>query len=349
MEKILYNDIDDDSLDWLLNNVYKIDIINYDPKYKTVSCCLNNCWNFIIGNKEFIDENGHKFKLNFNTTLENRKYIIINILNKNLPKHNQLSNDFFKKTQMTVHKFFLLYSFTFRYIDIESESKFKYIKHFFRSENCQKLYKDVHNLRSEVNTDHIFAQSILFNYLNQFFKEEIYSYDYLIKIRTIINQCWNFQPLTKTENSKKSVIEKNINKIIKENTYEECINKLTSSNDFVNYFNNVGRSIEVKGERFKAGGLKVFNMIVGFIETIINKKLNLINKNSCNCKVCENSRKESTEIKVQNSFLYHIIKENENHEYIIPDKYQAIFNYYNSELIKYIKNRIDEGKTQPPF
>ena len=241
------------------------------------------------------------FNINFGTTLDSRLEIILRAIKQNHPTAKEWKNEHYSKIKLNFHGFFAKYFLIIQRLTVDQDTKMKYIKHFFRIEKCQKEFNKITKAGSNNAADHILAQSILFNYLKHFSNNDDHSYDYLFKFRTVINQCWNFQKLTKSVNSSKATIEKQINVIIKKNggNFAQCVRDLKEVDKIVSYFRDAQEAIvSKKGNRFTSGNMKPAKMFYNFIEQITGTKENLSKKKACTCEICNIARKDTKTMKV---------------------------------------------------
>jgi hypothetical protein len=78
------------------------------------------------------------------------------------------------------------------------------VSHFFRSNGAQTKFRVKEKLKENDAADHILSTALFREIIRYYGKDIKQPYDVWSSIKTIINQCWNFQNITKKANTKKS-------------------------------------------------------------------------------------------------------------------------------------------------
>jgi len=277
---------EDDSLDeleWTITNIFEAksavhgdltqnafgQALDQQPALKDF---LVTTWKFLTSGR-LKNAGGQEVKISF----EDGVTIVESSLWKQFPSMQEWYNEYYQKTKLNGHLFFLQYAIFLRHTNLSEPERLKYLKQFFRSTKCQKLYHrqpeyENYQTSDPKASDHIIAQSIIYHFVHKFLTHIEYSWDYFCQLRTVMNQHWNFQPLSQSQNSCKASIEKKINRIIDSSkTKKDCINKLKQNDDICQYFAHGYRALaKKKGERFLIRGRAVMVEIHDFIKVSHN-------------------------------------------------------------------------------
>ncbi|EFC35469.1 predicted protein [Naegleria gruberi] len=179
--------------------------------------------------------------------------------------------------------------------------------HFFRNGGAQQKFRDMKQLNTDQAADHILSTAV-FRTIVENYSEPKLTYDYYASIKTTMNQCWNFQTLSKHENLKKAAVEVELIGCIKDQ--KDCsvtldVTKLieTIRNTIQTAIGN-GKVLFAQSKTIR-GAIDSFLKAFSFGPIEWDKKRNY----SCDCDLCVYCRDNSKRWRLKYYVLYQNAKD----------------------------------------
>ena len=152
--------VPDKKLNWLIENYFKLeDVESSLEKKRSMNEFYKNCWNFIIEEDYIEGLKKQKIKITFNMNIKDKESLMLNLF-KEIPNHKEWENENFMKIKLNFHKFVKLYSFILYDLTLTREGRINKIKHFFRSTECQKTFKEINKIKFPQICEIIFLYSL---------------------------------------------------------------------------------------------------------------------------------------------------------------------------------------------
>ena len=172
----------------------------------------------------------------------------------------------------------------------QTTGKIDKANHFFRNGGAQDKFREEHKLGSDEAADHIISTAVFRTILENYSNPKL-TYDYYASIKTSMNQCWNFQRLSKKDNSKKSTTEVALIGYIKDRNKkpsEEC-NRLV-----VKIKETIEKAIG-NGKDLFAQSMAVRDAVDNFLQDFGFETIDwtVTGRLSCPCEVCVYARGNS--------------------------------------------------------
>ena len=205
------------------------------------------------------------------------------------------------KDRLTTQEFFNLIESYYSLVNNSQKPKW-----FFRNSTAQSKFRDMKKLKKNQNADHILSTALFRTIIETFAPDLGLTYDYWASIKTAVNQCWNFQTLTKENNNKKSKVEVALIELLKEENFDE----IQQNNETMELSKLLHKCVEEalkKGKHLFAqsagvrGAMDSFFQAVGLSPMTWESKIRRV---SCTCGVCGYTRSSSSRWRMKYYVFY---------------------------------------------